>query len=64
MRRIETESSGESVVTRTVHILESDCVLLVQEIKDAKGNIETRNTITLSRDDINALCDEYATSKK
>ena len=63
MKTIETASNGTTVKTYSVHIQEADCFLLVQEILSLQGELQVRNTITLSRADIKALAETEAYNK-
>ncbi len=62
MKSIETASDGSSVKTYSVHLQEADCFILVQEIISPQGEIQVRNTITLSRADIKALAETEGTT--
>lgn len=57
MKRVETASDGSQVITLMAHIQQSDCYVLVQEIKNKTMDLELRSTITLSRADIEAIHD-------
>lgn len=63
MKRIEVASDGTSVITRMVQLVNEECYLLIQEIKDTAGFITGRTTITLTRDDIEAMHSELEPAK-
>lgn len=63
MKVIETASDGSVVKTYSVHLVEADAFILVQDILDDKERLQVRNTITLSRADIKALAETEATTK-
>lgn len=59
MKRIEKTSKGLTVTTTGVFVEQWNSIIVSQDIKDAKGKLETRNLVTLSKSDLYQLCKEY-----
>lgn len=58
MKRIEKASNGATVTTGGVLVAEGNAILVHQTIKDAQGNVGTRNLVTLSKGDLYKLYNE------